>query len=101
MLTLAISVVNAAESTDESQTMTAAELAKEAHNPLSNLKEVILQLDVLPNIGPNKKTMYVETIQPVMDERLKLVSKQYKCMVKSAITSFALNKHQHGEQYLQ
>jgi hypothetical protein len=42
-----------------------AEMAKELHNPLSNLREVIFQLDVLPNVGAEKKNDYVNTIQPV------------------------------------
>jgi len=39
--------------------------AKELHNPLSNLREVIFQLDVLPNVGPDNKTDWTGTIQPV------------------------------------
>jgi hypothetical protein len=45
--------------------LTDAEIAKEAHNPLGNLREVILQTDILPNVGPLKKTELVETIQTV------------------------------------
>jgi hypothetical protein len=44
---------------------TPSETAKALHNPLSNLREVIFQLDVLPNVGPDNKTSWVETIQPV------------------------------------
>ena len=44
---------------------TASELAKQLHNPLSNLREVIFQLDVLPHVGPNDETEWVTTIQPV------------------------------------
>jgi hypothetical protein len=42
-----------------------AELAKESHNPLGNLREIIFQTDILPNVGPSKKTEVVETIQTV------------------------------------
>jgi hypothetical protein len=35
--------------------LTPAEMAKELHNPLSSLKEVIFQLDVLPDVGPDEK----------------------------------------------
>jgi hypothetical protein len=44
--------------------------AKALHNPLSNLKEVIFQLDVLPDVGPDSKTDWVETIQPVYPFKL-------------------------------
>jgi hypothetical protein len=44
---------------------TPSEIAKQLHNPLSNLREVIFQLDVLPNVGPEDKTEWVTTIQPV------------------------------------
>jgi hypothetical protein len=44
---------------------TPSEIAKQLHNPLSNLREVIFQLDVLPNVGPDDKTEWVTTIQPV------------------------------------
>ena len=44
---------------------TPSEIAKQLHNPLSNLREVIFQLDVLPNVGPNDKTDWATTIQPV------------------------------------
>tara|TARA_R110000850_G_scaffold49672_10_gene122307 strand:- start:926 stop:1741 length:816 start_codon:yes stop_codon:yes gene_type:complete len=44
---------------------TPSETAKELHNPLSNLKEVIFQMDVLPNVGPYDKTDWVTTVQPV------------------------------------
>jgi hypothetical protein len=43
----------------------AAEIAKESHNPLGNLKEIILQTAILPNVGANEKTLVVETIQTV------------------------------------
>ena len=36
--------------------LTPEEIAKEAHNPLGNLREVILQLDILPDVGPLGKT---------------------------------------------
>ena len=51
--------------TDNNSEMTAAEIAKEAHTPLGNLREVILQLDILPDVGPLKKTEWIETIQTV------------------------------------
>jgi hypothetical protein len=44
---------------------TPSEIAKQLHNPLSNLREVIFQLDVLPNVGPDDKTDWATTIQPV------------------------------------
>jgi hypothetical protein len=50
---------------DSQAKLTPSETAKQLHNPLSNLREVIFQLDVLPNVGPNNKTDWVETIQPV------------------------------------
>ena len=42
-----------------------AEIAKESHNPLGSLREIIFQLDVLPDVGPHEKTALVETIQTV------------------------------------
>lgn len=42
--------------------LSAAEMAKESHNPLGHLREIILQLDILPDVGPEKKTEWVETI---------------------------------------
>jgi len=42
-----------------------SEIAKEAHNPLGNLREVILQLDILPKVGALRKTEWVETVQTV------------------------------------
>ena len=44
---------------------TPSEIAKQLHNPLSNLREVIFQLDALPNVGPDEKTNWATTIQPV------------------------------------
>jgi hypothetical protein len=44
---------------------TPSDIAKQLHNPLSNLKEVIFQLDVLPDVGPDNDTDWVQTIQPV------------------------------------
>jgi hypothetical protein len=41
-------------------------IAKQLDNPLSSLREVILQLDVLPSIGPDDKTDWATTIQRVM-----------------------------------
>jgi hypothetical protein len=38
---------------------------KELHNPLANLKELIFQLDVLPDAGPYEKTAYNFSAQPV------------------------------------
>ncbi len=46
--------------------LSAAEIAKEAHNPLANLKEVILQSDILPDVGALGKTAVVETVQVVL-----------------------------------
>jgi len=45
--------------------LTPSETAKALHNPLSNLREVIFQLDVLPDVGPDNKTDWVGTVQPV------------------------------------
>jgi len=42
-----------------------SDIAKQLHNPLSNLREVIFQLDVLPDVGPDEKTDWVQTLQPV------------------------------------
>jgi hypothetical protein len=42
-----------------------ADIAKELHNPLSNLREIIFQLDVLPDVGPDNKTDWAQTFQPV------------------------------------
>jgi hypothetical protein len=42
-----------------------ADIAKQLHNPLSNLREVIFQLDVLPDVGPDNKTNWAQTFQPV------------------------------------
>jgi hypothetical protein len=61
-LSLAMSLPGFAEPKTQ---LTAAEMAKELHNPLSSLREVIFQLDILPNVGPNDKTDWVQTIQPV------------------------------------
>jgi len=44
---------------------TPSEIAKQLHNPLSNLREVIFQLDVLPNVGPDEGTDWATTVQPV------------------------------------
>ena len=44
---------------------TPSEIAKQLHNPLSNLREIIFQLDVLPDVGPDNKTDWATTIQPV------------------------------------
>ena len=49
---------------------TPSEDAKELHNPLSNLREIIFQLDVLPDVGPESKTDWVSTIQPVWPFKL-------------------------------
>jgi hypothetical protein len=40
-------------------------IGKELHNPLSNLKEIIFQLDVLPDEGPDEKGTYALSLQPV------------------------------------
>ena len=45
--------------------LSAAEIAKEAHNPLGNLREMILQTDILPDVGALGKTEIVETVQIV------------------------------------
>jgi hypothetical protein len=42
-----------------------ADIAKQLHNPLSNLRELIFQLDVLPDVGPDNKTDWAQTFQPV------------------------------------
>lgn len=42
-----------------------ADIAKQLHNPLSDLREVIFQLDVLPDVGPDNKTDWAQTFQPV------------------------------------
>jgi len=62
--------------------LTASEIAKEAHNPLGNLREVILQTDILPNVGTMKKTEVVETIQIVYPVSL---SKNWKVMTYGII----------------
>jgi hypothetical protein len=49
---------------------TPSEIAKQLHNPLSNLREVIFQLDILPNVGPDDGTDWAATIQPVWPFRL-------------------------------
>jgi hypothetical protein len=44
-----------------------ADLTKELHNPLANLKEIFFQMDILPNVGPDKKTEWglsVESVYP-------------------------------------
>ena len=55
-----------------------SDIAKQLHNPLSNLREVIFQLDALPEVGPDSKTDWVTTIQPVwpfdLGARWKLVT---------------------------
>jgi hypothetical protein len=61
-LSLAISLPGFADPKAQS---TPSDIAKQLHNPLSNLKEVIFQLDVLPDVGPDGKTDWVQTIQPV------------------------------------
>jgi hypothetical protein len=40
-------------------------VGKELHNPLSDLKEVFFQVDVLPDVGPDKKTETTLSIEPV------------------------------------
>jgi hypothetical protein len=62
--------------------LTSAEIAKEAHNPLGNLREVILQTDILPNVGTMKKTEVVETIQIVYPVSL---GKNWKVMTYGII----------------
>jgi len=42
-----------------------SDMARELHNPLSNLREIIFQLDVLPDVGPDSKTDWTGTVQPV------------------------------------
>jgi hypothetical protein len=61
-LSLAISLPGFA---DPKTQLTAAEMAKELHNPLSSLREVIFQLDVLPDVGPDGKTDWAQSLQPV------------------------------------
>jgi hypothetical protein len=41
------------------------DMSKELHNPLANLKEIIFQLDVLPDEGPDEKGTYDLSLQPV------------------------------------
>jgi hypothetical protein len=53
------------ESSSAQGGLTSSEMAKQLHNPLSNLREVIFQLDVLPDVGPGSKTDWVGTIQLV------------------------------------
>jgi hypothetical protein len=73
LLALWASSVGAEESSEPSEPSasspkgqpTPSEIAKQLHNPLSNLREVIFQLDVLPNVGPDDKTDWATTIQPV------------------------------------
>jgi hypothetical protein len=67
LLALWASSVDAEESSGPSEPSqyTPSEIAKQLHNPLSNLREVIFQLDVLPNVGPDDKTDWATTIQPV------------------------------------
>jgi len=62
--------------------LTAAEIAKEANNPLGSLREVILQSDILPNVGPLKKTVLVETIQMIFPVSL---PKDWKVMTYGII----------------
>jgi hypothetical protein len=54
-----------ASSSSANSDLTPSDIAKQLHNPLSNLREVILQLDVLPKVGPHDKTDWASTIQPV------------------------------------
>ena len=70
-LALWASSVGAEESNEPSASSpkgqyTPSEIAKQLHNPLSNLREVIFQLDVLPNVGPDDETEWTTTIQPVL-----------------------------------
>jgi hypothetical protein len=72
LLALLASRVGAEESNEPNEPSSSAkgeftpsEIAKQLHNPLSDLREVIFQLDVLPDVGPDNKTDWVGTIQPV------------------------------------
>ena len=38
---------------------------KEMHNPLANLKEVFFQTDILPNVGPEEKTTWSLSVEPL------------------------------------
>ncbi len=69
-LALLMSNVDAQDSDDPAQAsgtsdLSAAEIAEEAHNPLGNLREMILQTDILPDVGALGKTAIVETVQTV------------------------------------
>ncbi len=69
-LALLMSNVAAQDSDDPAQAsgtsdLSAAEIAKEAHNPLGDLREMILQTDILPDVGVLGKTEIVETVQIV------------------------------------
>jgi hypothetical protein len=53
-----------ASSTTEG-TLSAAELAKQIHNPIGNLREVIIQLDFLPDVEPGRQPAGTLSLQPV------------------------------------
>ena len=67
LLALWASSVGAKEPKEPSEPSqaTPSELAKQLHNPLSNLREVIFQFDVLPKVGPDQGTNWATSIQPV------------------------------------
>ena len=41
---------------DQPTKAASANVGKEMHNPLANLKEVFFQTDILPNVGPHENT---------------------------------------------
>ena len=42
-----------------------ANVGKEMHNPLANLKEIFFQTDILPNVGPDEKTAWSLSVEPL------------------------------------
>jgi hypothetical protein len=67
--------------------LTQAEIAKASHNPLGGLKEVIFQLDILPNVGADKKTAWAESTQIVYPFAL---ANNWKLMTYSIIPAVSL-----------
>ena len=70
IFTLVLSALLIFASSASAQQALTPDQAKAIHNPLSNLREVIFQLDVLPDVGPESKTDWVGTIQPVWPFKL-------------------------------
>ena len=50
---------------DQLTQATSVNAAKEMHNPLANLKEVFFQTDILPNVGPDEKTTWSLSVEPL------------------------------------